>query len=124
MTIQKSKLSGSTDGLQILVAGTNTGTADTIHTATSSTTNDYDEIWLYASNSSSSQVLLTIEWGGTSDPGNIYEITLPALGNTSTDGPIAIIPGFVLQNSLVVKAFAGTTNVVTINGYVHQIRVA
>ena len=110
----KAKLSGSTDGKQIKVAATATlGT--TIHTAVSGTTN-FDEIWLYAVNSSASDVKLTIEWGEATAPDGHIEITIPAEG-----GYNVIVPGMLLQNSLVVTAFAATTNVILINGFVNEI---
>lgn len=114
-TATKEKLSGSTDGKQIKVAAT--ATAGTlIHTATSSTTTVWDEIWLWANNTQSAAVVLTIEWGGTTSPDNLIELTIP--GET---GAMLVIPGWILQNSLVVRAFAGTGNVVMISGYVNRI---
>ena len=62
-TFSKRLLSGSTDGKQIVIA--NTATAGTlIHTCVSGTSS-LDEIWIYAVNSSTSAVKLTIEYGGT-----------------------------------------------------------
>lgn len=113
-TYSKELLSGSTQGKQIKVAATATpGT--TIHTAVSGTT-DLDEIWLYAVNSSSTAVKLTIEWGEATAPDGNIEVTVPA-----EDGYILVVPGLLLQNGLVVKAFAATTNVIMINGYVNRI---
>ena len=113
-TYSKVLLSGSTNGKQIKVAATATA-GTTIHTATSGATN-LDEIWLYAVNSSSSAVKLTIEWGEATAPDGNIEVTVPA-----EDGYMLVVPGLLLQNSLVVKAFAGTTNVILINGYVNRI---
>lgn len=113
-TYSKLKLSGSTNGKQIKVAATSTpGT--TIHTAVSGTS-DYDEIWLWATNANSIDVELTIEWGGTASPDDLNVLTVPA-----ESGYVLIAPGMVLQNELVVKAFAGTTNVIMINGFVNRI---
>lgn len=113
-TYTKQLLSGSTNGKSIKVAATSTpGT--TIHTAVTGT-DDFDEIWIYAFNSDVSPVLLTIEFGGTTDPDDIIEITIP-----SQMGEVLIIPGLLLQNSLSVKAFADTANVITINGFVNRI---
>ena len=110
----KQLLSGSTNGKAIKVAATATlGT--TIHTAVTGTT-DFDEIYLYAVNSSASAVKLTIEWGEASAPDGNIEYTVPA-----EDGLRLVVPGLLLQNSLVVTAFAGTTNVITIHGYVNRI---
>jgi hypothetical protein len=116
-TYSKLVLSGSTDGRAIKVAATATpGT--TIHTA-SSTDTHYDEIWIYAQNTDLTDRKLTIEWGGTSSPDDLIEITIPA-----ESGLTLVAPGLVLKGNatpLVVKAFAATTNVVNIHGYVNRI---
>jgi hypothetical protein len=52
-TFSKKKFSESTDGLPIKIAATDIGSADTIHTAITGTTG-FDEVWLYAQNSSES----------------------------------------------------------------------
>jgi len=113
-TYTKAKLSGSTNGRGIKVV--QTATAGTlIHTAVSGTT-QFDEVWLYCINTSVSSVKLTIEYGGVSAPSEIVEFTVPA-----EDGLYAIIPGLVIQNSLVIRAFAATTNVLIIHGFVNKI---
>ena len=115
-TFSKRILSGSTDGKAIKVVQTATA-GTTIHTAVTGTS-DIDEIWLYAINSSASSVKLTIEWGEASAPdGNIELTVLPEAGL------VTVIPGLLLQNSLVVKAFAGTANVICIHGFVNRITV-
>jgi hypothetical protein len=114
MALSKIKLSGSTDGKPIHISGTATGSANTIHTAQSGTS-FLDEIWLWVTNRDSSDRTLTIEWGATTDPDGLLckAVVIPA-----NSGPICIAPGLVLQNSLVVKAFASVTNVLGIHGYV------
>lgn len=113
-TFTKTLLSGSTNGKAILVAATATpGT--TIHTAVAGTSS-LDEIWLYAVNSSTSNVKLTIEWGEATAPNGNIEVTIPG-----ESGLILVVPGLLLQNSLVVKAFANTANVICIHGYVNRI---
>lgn len=113
-SFDKELLSGSTNGRMIKVASTSTpGT--TIHTATASTSH-MDEIWLWAVNSTSSAVKLTIEFGGTAAPDNLIEFTVPA-----EDGLHLIVPGLLLNNTLVMAAFAATTNVVMVGGYVNRI---
>jgi hypothetical protein len=116
-TFTKKILSGSTDGKAIKVAATATA-GTTIHTG-SATATTLDEVWIYAVNSSASSVKLTIEWGEATAPdGNIEVTVLPEAGL------VTIIPGLILTGSLVVKAFAGTTNVIMLSGYVNRITTA
>jgi hypothetical protein len=117
-TFSKITLSGSTDGRPIKVAATSTpGT--TIHTG-SSTATTYDEIWLYAQNTDTTNRKLTIEWGGTSSPDDLLELTV-----TAESGLVLVVPGLVIKGNastaLVVRAFAATANVLTIAGYVNRI---
>lgn len=112
VSFTKLKLSGSTDGKQIKVAAT-ASAGTTIHTAHATS---LDEIWLWAVNSDTTARKLTIEWGEATAPDGNVEVTIPA-----ESGYMLVIPGMVLTNSLVVKAFAATTNVILINGYVNRI---
>ena len=116
-TFTKKKLSGSTDGKAIKATGTNSAGAVTVHTAVAGTTvGTFDEIWVYANNTSSSAVKLTLEWGtATAADGNI-ELTIAA-----ESGLVLVVPGLILQNSMVVKAFAATADVILLTGYVNAI---
>lgn len=108
----KVKLSGSADGKNIKIAATSTpGTQ--VHQAHASA---LDEIWLWGQNSQAAAVKLTIEWGEVTAPDGNIEASIPG-----ESGPLCVIPGWLLTNSLNVKAFAGTTNVVLVNGYVNRI---
>lgn len=112
-TYSKIPLSGSTNGRGIAVSASATpGTL--IHTATSSTTYQ-DEVWIYAINTSTTAVKLTVEYGGTSTSDQI-ELTI-----AGEAGLVLVSPGLVLQNSLVVRAFAGTASVINIFGYVNRV---
>ena len=112
----KRKLSGSTDGKPIKITTTSTA-GDTIHTAVAGTTaGTFDEVWLWAYNGHTSDVVLTVEFGGASVPDQNIVVTIPF-----KSGLIPVVPGLILQNGMVVKAFAGTANVVTLMGYVNEI---
>lgn len=112
-TYSKQLLSGSTNGRPIAVSASATpGTI--IHTAISGTSGE-DEIWIYAVNSSTSNVKLTLEYGGTATSDQI-EVTIVA-----ESGLLLVTPGLVLNNGLVVRAFAGTANVINLVGYVNRI---
>jgi len=112
-TMERKLLSGSTNGRGIKVVQTATA-GTTIHTAVSGTS-DADEIWIYAVNTQAGAVKLTLEWGDASTDDNI-EVTIDG-----ESGLTLVAPGLMLRNSLVVKAFAGTANVVILHGYVNRI---
>ena len=116
-TYSKIALSGSTDGKLIKVAATATA-GTTIHTG-STTATTFDEIWLYAVNSDTTDRKLTIEFGGTSSPDDLIEQTI-----TAESGLLLVVPGLVIKGNataLVVRAFAASANVVMVGGYVNRI---
>jgi len=116
-TFSKIALSGSTDGRMIKVAATATA-GTTLHTG-SATATTFDEIWLYAVNSSATATKLTVEWGGVTSPDDLIEFTVPA-----EDGLYVVIAGLVIKGNatpLLVRAFAATANVINIAGYVNRI---
>ena len=111
--VPRRKLSGSTAGRGIKVVATSTpGT--TIHAATDSDTpGTYDELWLWAVNSDTTDRKLTIEFGGTTAPDDLIEITIQAEA-----GLIPVVAGLPLHDGVVVKAFAATANVVMMHGFI------
>lgn len=112
-TFSKLPFSGSTNGKAILVSQTATA-GDLIHTAQSGTAG-LDEVWLYASNNSATTVKLTVEYGGVAEEDHI-ELNIPG-----ESGLVLVVPGLVLNNAQVVRAFAATTNVISISGYINRI---
>jgi hypothetical protein len=114
-TAVKRKLSGSTDGKGVSITATSTpGTL--VHTAVTGTVaGTYDEIWLYAQNNHTASVVLTIEWGSHDATDNII-VTIPA-----KSGLVPVMPGFILQNAMDVNAFAATTAVIMLHGFVNKI---
>ena len=117
-TYTKVLLSGSTQGKAIKVAAT-ASTGTTIH-ATGTSASIIDEVWLYAYNSASTATTLTIQFGGTTSVDNDIKISIPP-----TSGLTLVVPGFTLTGTggaaNTIYAYAGTTNVITINGYVNRI---
>lgn len=109
-------LSGSTSGRVIPVAATGTpGT--TIHVAIAGAAG-FDEVYVWVSNISNQARLLTIEWGGVTDPGDhlVKQVSIPA-----NSPPIPIITGQVLQGGLTVRAMCDQANVLNISGYANRI---
>ena len=115
--VSKIPLSGSTSGKGIKVVATSTpGT--TIH-VTGSGSGVIDEMWIYAENQHTSDVVLTLEFGGVTVPDNTIVGKIPF-----NSGLVLMIPGLPLietGGALTVGAFAATGNVVTIYGYANKI---
>lgn len=112
-SIIKAKLSGSTDGRQIMVSASGV----IIHTAASASTT-FDEIYLWAINNSSEGQILHVEWGA-STTNDLISYELP-----HREGPQLIIPGIPLTGAAspaVVTAFVTATNSIGIMGYVNRI---
>ena len=100
------------EGVSLLVTGTTSAYAKTIHTVPSSVK---DEIWIYGTNNDASSVNLTIEFGNNESKNNIKQ-SIPA-----TSGLTILVPGLILTSSQTVKAFAGTTEKITLHGYINRI---
>lgn len=115
-TFSKELLSSSpsSTGRGIKIASSSTD----IHTA--NVANTVDEVWLYAVNTSTSSVKLTVYWGASNATDDEIEITI-----NGESGLTLVIPGLILKgatsSSPTVKALAGTTNVIVVHGYVNRI---
>jgi hypothetical protein len=110
--------SASTQGQGVKVVATSTA-GTTIHTTgTSATIVDRLSIWAY--NAHSADVELTIEFGGATAPDQNIVQTI-----TADTGLTLVVDGLILLGNgsaaLTVKAFAGTTNVIVLNGYVMRV---
>jgi len=117
-TFSKVLLSGSSQGKGIKVVATSTpGT--TIH-ATGVSATIFDEVYLFAVNSDSSDRKLTIEFGGTSSPDNLIELTIPA-----ESGLMVVVPGLSINGTgaaaTTIAAFAAAANVVMVYGFCNRI---
>tara|TARA_R110002110_G_scaffold112088_14_gene278788 strand:+ start:20 stop:385 length:366 start_codon:yes stop_codon:yes gene_type:complete len=116
-TISKQILSGSTQGTGIKLtdsaSSVNTDPGYLIHTAVSGT-DDIDEIWIWACNTNTSTVVLTVEFGGTDVDDNIKVAINP-------NETVLVVPGLPLQNGLLVKGFASVVDKVNVFGYANRI---
>lgn len=115
-TFNKVKLSESIQGRPIQIAAT--ATAGTLIHTTSTSSSVTDEVWLYASNTTSNFVDLTIEYGASTD---IIKISLEP-----NVGLFVVSPGLIAQGNgsvgLPIRAFASTANAVEIYGFVNRIQ--
>lgn len=106
--------STATSGEIVTIAGIDQAGATLIHTAQATTgDNNFDEIWLYAVNTSTTDVELSVLWDGKLIPINIQ----------ARQGFELIIPGMRINNAKEIKAFAGTTNVINVKCDVNRIVV-
>ena len=111
-------LSGSTNGLAIVVAATGTA-GTTIHTAIAGTTSR-DEVWLWATNldADGETRTLTVEFGDVlATSGWVTPVPCKA-------GPVLVCPGFPVRNGEVIAAYADEANDVLIFGYVNRVTVS
>ena len=116
-TITKQKLSGSTNGRGIEIVATATpGTL--LHTAVN-TTDNLDEVWLWATNTDAAQQKVTLELGGVTTPDDILEFNL-----RPEDGAYLMVPGWVYDGGVIIRAFCASANVVVFHGYVNRINQA
>lgn len=111
--IVKKPLSGGLDGRNIKIAATATpGTL--LHTGPA--VGAIDEVYLYALNTSASDVTLTVQWGGVTSPDDHVVVVI-----APDQGAYLVVPGWVLLNEREIRAFASSADVVNVNGYVNRI---
>ena len=115
-TYSKQYLSGGAANGTGIELAVDSGTYTTVHTS-SGTAGDIDEIWLYGSNTDTSDIKVTLQFGGTTDPDDIMEVTVGAEA-----GLVLLVPGLILKGgSLVLLGAAATAAKVTVFGYVNRI---
>jgi len=109
--VVKNFFSASTNGRGIKIANTST----TVHVA-EATADGIDEIWAWFYNSHTADVEITVEFGGTTDPDDHIVYSVPF-----DDGAHLVVPGLILSAGLTFGAKGGTTNVITVFGYVNTL---
>lgn len=116
MNFSKIPLTGSTDFVPIVVTQTAIATGDTIHTAGAAQPN-FDELYIYVTNTDTSDRTLTLAYGGVADPANMMckTITVPALS-----GPTPVLTGLAVTNAKILKAAADVANKLTITGFANR----
>lgn len=105
-------LSGSTDGIPVLVDQTNIATGTVIHTCGALTVDGHgDKIELWAFNSDTATRVLKLGLGGVTEPNHVIHISMAA-GSWEH-----ILPCWFGRNSLVARASCDVANKVIIVGY-------
>lgn len=114
----KLPLSGSDDGRSILITSITSASATPIHTAPPSGSTITDEVYLYAYNDSTSSLVLNVQWGGGTEPGDIFRTTL-----TSRGGRVFIVDGRLIRNGHTISAYGSAANWISIEGFVNRITI-
>ena len=102
-------LSESTGGKLIKIAATSS-TGTLVHTTT---TGQFEKLWILASNEHTTTVTVTVEWGGTTSDDRW------SLDIDPTDGPIEVVSGWVLGDTSTtynVRIYASVANVIYVLG--------
>ena len=113
-TYSKVLLSGSTSGAPIAISSSS-DPGTTLHTAVSGST-ALDELWLWCSNISTLDTVLTIVNGTSSTSANRIVASV-----TATNIQL-VVPGIPYNGALRISAFAATTSNLNCFGYVNRIQ--
>lgn len=115
MNFTKIALTGGADFVPIVVTQTAIASGDTVHTA-GAVLPAFDELYIYATNTDTSQRALTLAYGGTADPTNMICKTLP-LAPLSGPTLVAIVNG---TNGKVLKAACDVASKVVLTGFCNR----
>lgn len=111
-TYGKQVLSGSTDGKGIAVAATAIASGTTIHTASTG----IDVVTIWAMNSYTGALALTLGWGGTTADADLIIVTIP-----NNSGLTLVVADLPIKNSLIVKAATTQASKIQLFGSVNRI---
>ena len=118
-TISRNILSGSTNGRPLSLA-IDSGTFTTVHTGPT-TAADMIEAWVWISNISTSQEIVTIAIGGTAD-GDKMKIKVPP------ESTVLALPGITIKgdggSGIAITAASTTANKCNATGYINLIDAA
>jgi len=115
MPTYKPGITGNTNGRQKKIAGTTSGTADTLHTATG-VSGEIDEVYAQACNIDTSPIELTLLLGGITNPDDYAVFSIPP-----RSGYVQVLDGVRFNGGVVIKAFAGTGNKINVKVDVNTI---
>ena len=114
-TYSKLLLSGSISGQPIPINAISSSTANPLHTSVVGSSS-FDEIYIYATNTSAFSTTLTICWGGT---GSFNQLPI---GVGASSGRVCICDGMLLNGGLTVYAYASVSGSILIDGFVNRIQ--
>ena len=118
-TVIRHHLTGSTDGVPFALA-VDSGTLTVVH-ATTTTTADFEEVWIWLSNINTSTEIVTLAFGGTADV-NKMKIQVPA------ESTVLAVPGITFQGKtstgVTIAGGSTTANKVNVFGHINLIDAA
>jgi hypothetical protein len=118
-TYTKQLLSQSTNGKSINIVATDSNTT-TIHT-TQPSSGIIDEVWLYATNSTTSDIMFNLLYGGTNFTTDIlFEGVIEAYGGNTLICPALIAKGDG-ANGLSIYGNSSVASGINVFGYVNRI---
>jgi len=103
-------LTGSIGGTGIKISSISSGVELHTHDSTLNES-QFDELHLWAYNSHTSAVTLTLQWGGTTSPDNLLPIDIGA------GSLLKIVDGLHIGGDLAVNAIAGSVDKIMVYGY-------
>ena len=116
-TLRKTTLSGSTNGIPLVVNTTASSALTLVHTAASSSA-VLHEIWLYAHNKLTANTTLNLFLGSTASINNLTLEIAPRYGNQ------LVLEGYTIAGQAVnptIQAWVSTSDVVGLTGFVNVI---
>lgn len=113
-TFSKVIFTESVLGEPIRISAT-TSVGDLIHDVVDGYVN-MDEVWLYASNTTSTDVIITVQLGDVQASSEVVQ-------TVAAQSVSLIIPGIPIQGDGKIRAYAGTTDVINVFGWINRITV-
>ena len=115
-TIEKVHFTNSTNNRPVLVTAT-ASPGTNVHIVTTNAS-QYDEVWLYAMNNGSTDVLLNVELGSNTSA-DMIRASIP-----SYNGLYLIVPGIPIQGNStapMVRAYTNVVNTISLSGWINRI---
>jgi hypothetical protein len=110
LSVVRRELTGTSGGKGIKISSTNSGVEIHTHDSTFDQS-QFDELHLWAYNSHSSSVTVTLQWGGTTSPDNLIPIAL------QPGSYLQIVCGQHIGGDLAVNAVASVADKIIVYGY-------
>lgn len=116
MNYSKISLTGGADFVPIKVHATAIASGTVVHTAGAALP-AFDEVYVNVTNTDGSDRLLTLAYGGTTDPDNLLTKTVTV---SALSGPTPVLLGQPMTNAKVLLASCDVADKLTLSGFVNR----